>query len=64
MEQAALGAFLVAKDFVRADIIGKNGKEQAVPAVFAEKIAEAVEVCAEKQVGLYCCEITGKVFGG
>ena len=48
LEQAALGTFLVTKDFVGADIIGKDGKEKTVPAVFAEKVAEAVEVGAEK----------------
>ena len=64
LKQTALGAFLVAKDFVGTDIVGKDGKEKAVPTVFAEEIAESVEVCAEKRVGLYCREITGKMFGG
>ena len=48
VEQAALGAFLVAEDFVWTDIIGKDGEEKTVPAVFAEEVAEAVEVCAQK----------------
>ena len=64
LEQAALGSFLVAKNLVGTDIVSKDGKEKAVPTVFAEEIAESVEVCAEKRVGLYCREITGKMFGG
>ena len=64
LEQAALGMFLVAKDFVGADIVGKYGEEKTVPAIFAEEIAEAVEVCAQKRVGLYCRKVTGKMFGG
>ena len=64
LEQAALGMFLVAEDFVGTDIVGKDGEEKTVPAVFAEKVAEAVEVCAQKRVGLYCREVTGKMFGG
>ena len=43
LEQAALGAFLVAKDFLGIDIVGKDREEKAVRAVFAEKI-EAVEI--------------------
>ena len=64
LEQAALGTFLVAEDFVGTDIVGKYGEEKAVPAVFTEEVAEAVEVGAEKRVGLYFREITGKMFGG
>ena len=64
LEQAALGTFLVAKDFIGTDIVGKDGKEKAVPAVFAEEATESVEVCAEKRVGLYRCEVTGKMLGG
>ena len=64
LEQAAFGAFLVAEDFVGTDIIGKNGEEKTVPAVLAEEVTEAAEVGAKKRVGLYCREVTGKMFGG
>jgi len=39
LEQAALGMFPVAKDFVGANIVGKDGEEQRVFAVFAEESA-------------------------
>ena len=49
---SALGAFLVAKDFVGIDIIGKDSEEKTVLAVLAEEGAETVEVGAKERVGL------------
>ena len=64
LEEAALGAFLVTKDFVGADIIGEDGKEEAVFAVFTEHGAEAIEVGAKEGVGFGNGEVTSVVFGG
>ena len=60
LEQAALGVFPVTKDFVGAYIVGKDGEEQRVFAVFAEESAETGEVGSEKRVGLSDSKVSGE----
>ena len=64
LEEAALWAFFVSEDFVGAYVIGKDGEEKTVSAVFAEKVAETVEVGAKEEVGFGNGEVASEVFGG
>ena len=64
LEEAALWAFFVSEEFVGADIVGEDGKEETVFAVFAEEVAETVEVGAKEGVGFGNGEVTSVVFGG
>ena len=61
LEQAALGVFPVTKDFVRTDIIGKDGEKQRVLAVLAEEGAETGEVGSQKRIGLSDSEVSGEL---
>ena len=47
LKQAALGMFLVTKEFVGADIVGKDGEKQRVFAVLTEEGAETHEISSK-----------------